>query len=80
MSEFVFWGSDMERFALCESGSQIKTLPQSPGGSYTGWGLTKGLFGTQICGLIFEGLISDGAFLCSEFYVTWYKIHFQCIC
>ena len=25
MSEFVFWDSDMERFSVCESDSQINT-------------------------------------------------------
>ena len=79
MSEFVFWGSDMERFALCESGSQIKTLPHPPGAHIRGGVLQKASLGHKFAGL-FEGLISDGAFLCSEFYVSWYKIRFQCIC
>ena len=66
MSEFVFWGSDMERFALCKSGSQIKPSPTLQGLIY-GVGFTKGLFGTQICGLIFGGLISDGPFYVRNF-------------
>ena len=65
MSEFVFWDSDMERFSVCESDSQINTPPPtlSRGTYYGGWGgLIKGLLGTQVCRLIF------GAFLCSEIY------------
>ena len=61
MSEFVFWDSDMERFSVCESDSQINTPPPLSRGTYTGvvgGGLIKGLLGTQVCGLIF------GAFLC----------------
>ena len=67
MSEFVFWDSDMERFSVCESDSQINTPPPpSPGVRITGCGggggLIKGLLVTQVCRLIF------GAFLCSEIY------------
>ena len=63
MSEFVFWDSDMERFSVCESDSQVNTLHPLQGQVYGGWGgggvgLIKGLLGTQVCGLIF------GAFLC----------------
>ena len=39
MSEFVFWDSDMERFSVCESDSQVNTPPPpSPGASIRGWG------------------------------------------
>ena len=40
MSEFVFWDSDMERFSVCESDSQINTPPPppSPGARITGGG------------------------------------------
>ena len=65
MSEFVFWDSDMERFSVCESDSQVNTLHPLQGQVYGGGGgggAYKGLLGTQVCGLIF------GAFLCSEFY------------
>ena len=30
MSEFVFWDSDMERFSVCESDSQVNTPPLHP--------------------------------------------------
>ena len=36
MSEFVFWDSDMERFSVCESDSQINTPPPLSRGTYTG--------------------------------------------
>ena len=39
MSEFVFWDSDMERFSVCESDSQINTPPPTLSrGTYTGVG------------------------------------------
>ena len=44
MSEFVFWDSDMERFSVCESDSQINTPPPpSPGARITGGGGGGGL-------------------------------------
>ena len=41
MSEFVFWDSDMERFSVCESDSQVNTPPPPytlSRGKYTGVG------------------------------------------
>ena len=38
MSEFVFWDSDMERFSVCESDSQVNTLHPLQGQVYGGGG------------------------------------------
>ena len=38
MSEFVFWDSDMERFSVCESDSQINPPPPLQGHVYGGGG------------------------------------------
>ena len=56
MSEFVFWGSDMERIALCESGSQRKTLPHPPGAHIRGGVLQKASLGRKFAGLYSKGL------------------------
>ena len=56
MSEFVFWGSDMERFALCESGSQIKTLPHPREAYIRGEVLQKVSLGHKFAGLYSKGL------------------------
>ena len=56
MSELVFWGSDMERFTLCKSGSQIKTLPHPPGAHIRGGVLQKASLGHKFAGLYSKGL------------------------
>ena len=55
-SEFVLWGSDMERFALCESGSQIKTLPHPREAYIRGEVLQKASLGHKFAGLYSKGL------------------------
>ena len=60
MSEFVFWDSDMERFSVCESDSQINTPPPppSPGARIRGWGggAYKRAFGDSSLRAYIQGL------------------------
>ena len=65
MSEFVFWDSDMERFSVCESDSQVNTpLPSTLSrGKYTGvggGGAYKRLFGDSSLRAYIRGLFMLG--------------------
>ena len=65
MSEFVFWDSDMERFSVCESDSQINTPPPHPLQGYVlrgvgGGGAYKRPFGDSSLQAYIRGLFMFG--------------------